>query len=93
MESKKIFIFKDGVAYPLSNGYRVRLGSGWEIIDSNQCDGLYQLVKLCRVNLYRYPFVQFLKRTHELVYIDEEIGTKENIMRFTGNYRLYITRR
>ncbi len=89
----KIFIFLDGVAYPFHAGYHVRVGVKWRITNSNEYPNHYQLVKDCRVNTYRYPFVQFCKDDYELQIVPEKVGTKAHVIECLGTNKITITRR
>ena len=90
---KKLFDFLDGVAYPLGSGYHVRIGVKWYFVDSNEYTNTYQLIRRCRVNTYRYPFVQFSKEEYDLVWVGEKVGSLNHIKEIIGNVELIITKR
>ena len=89
---KKIFIFLNGVAYPTYYGYRVRIGQKWHIDDSCNIENHWQLVKMCRVNIFRYPFIQFDKETHEMVIVAEKVGNESHVREFIEAENIFITR-
>lgn len=90
---KKLFDFLDGVAYPLGSDYHVRIGVKWHFVDSNEYPNTYQLIRRCRVNTYRYPFVQFSKEEYDLVLVGEKVGNLNHIKEIIGNVELRITKR
>lgn len=92
MEKKKIYKFTDAVAYPSYDGYRVRAGKKWQILDSCNLANHYQLIRQERIHRYRYPFAQWSKEEYELVVVDRPANTL-NIEKFVGDVALYITRR
>ncbi len=89
---KKIFIFLNGVAYPRYDGYRVRVGMKWQITDSIDLLNHWQLAKMCRVNTYYYPALQFDKNTHEIITIAEKVGNESHVREFIPNGNIFITR-
>lgn len=90
---RKLFVFLNGVAYPLCVGYHVRLGNKWHFVDSNEYPNHYQLIKKCRVNTYRYPFVQFSKEKYDLVSVGEEVANPKRLKEIIGDVKLIITRK
>lgn len=92
MNKKRIYKFTDAVAYPSYDGYRVRAGKRWQVIDSNDLANHYQLARQERVHRYRYPLVQWSKDDYELVEIDRPANNL-NIKEFVGDVALVITRR
>lgn len=92
MEKKKIYKFTDAVAYPSYDGYRVRAGKRWQVIDSDDLENHYQLARQERIHRYRYPLVQWSKEEYELVVVDRPANAL-NIEKFVGDVALLITRR
>lgn len=90
---KKLYAFLDGVAYPLGRGYHVRLGIKWQFVDSNEYPNTWQLIRKCRVNTYRYPFVQFPKDKYDLFLVSEKAGSLNHIKEIIGDVEIKISRR
>ncbi len=89
---KKIFKFLNGVAYPRYDGYRVRVGLKWEILDSIDLENHWQLVKSCQVHDYWFLLVQFDKETHDLIFVDEKVGNESHLRQFIPTGNIFITR-
>lgn len=90
MEKKKIYKFTDAVAYPSYDGYRVRAGKKWQVLDSDNWANHYQLARQERVHRYRYPFVQWSKDEYELLVVEKPVSC---IKEYVEDVAFYITRR
>lgn len=89
---KKIFKFLNGVAYPRYDGYRVRVGLKWEILDSIDLENHWQLVKSCQVHDYWFLLVQFDKETHDLIFVGEKVGNESHLRQFIPTGNIFIIR-